>query len=103
MAFLPLDGPSLQGQQDVTDSVVFRVRVGSSELDQRKVVTIQPLDGLIWVYFGDNSTVPSAATVKASGFTQPRGSIRSYEASTSQEIYVVSDTGTVDIRFAERA
>lgn len=103
MAFLPLDGPSLQGQQNVTDSTVFRVRVGSTELEERKVVTIQPLDGLIWVYFGDNSTTPSAANVKDLGFSQPRGSIRTYEASASQEIYVVSETGTVDVRFVERA
>lgn len=101
--FLPLDGPSLQDQESVTDSVVFRVRVGSSELSERDVVTIMPIDGKIWVFFGDNVNVPSAAEVKSKGFLQPKGSMRSYEASSSQEIYIVADDGTVDVRYAERS
>lgn len=99
---LRLDGPTLQEQQDVTASVVFRVRVGSSEFSERDLVTIYPLDGLIWVFFGDGVNVPSAATVKGKGFPQPKGSLRSYEAADTQHIYIVADTGTVDVRYAER-
>lgn len=99
---LPLDGPSLQGQQSVTDSTVFRVRVGSQEFKERDVVSLQPLDGKIWLFFGDGSTVPTAATVKSQGFPIPKGSYRSIEASDTQELYIVADSGTVDVRYAER-
>jgi hypothetical protein len=102
MAFLPLDGPSLQDQQNVADNSVFRVRVGSSELEERDVVSIMPLDGDIWVFFGDGATVPSASDVKNKGFPQFEGSMRTYEAASTQEIYIVADSGTVDVRFAER-
>jgi hypothetical protein len=101
--FQPLNGPSLQDNVAVTDSVVFRVKSGGSELAERNVVTIYPLDGSIWVFFGDGTNTPSAANVKSKGFFHPIGSLRSYEAATTQEIYIVADTGTVDVRFAERA
>lgn len=99
---LRLDGPSLQAQQNVTSTTVFRVRVGTSEFSERDLVTICPLDGDIWIYFGDNVTVPSAAQVKAAGFPHPKRSLRSYEAADTQEIYIVADIGTVDVRYAER-
>lgn len=101
--FLPLDGPSLQSQENVSDSTIFRVKVDTNELYSRAVVTILPLDGKIWVYFGDGSTVPTAQNVKDNGFPQFKMSLRSYEASESQEIYIVADDGTVDVRFAERS
>lgn len=102
MAFLPLDGPTLQDQQNVTDSTVFRVRVGSEEFTDRDVVTILPVDGKIWVFFGNGIDVPSAADVKSKGFPQPKNSMRTYEAANTQEIYIVADDGTVDVRYAER-
>jgi hypothetical protein len=102
MSFQPLDGPSLQEQQNVTDSTVFRVKVDTTEFKDRDVVTIIPIDGKIWVFFGDGITIPNAATVKAKGFPQAKGSLRTYEASGTQEIYIVADTGTVDVRYAER-
>jgi hypothetical protein len=97
-----LDGPTLQSQQSVSDSTVFRVKVGADEFKDRDVVTIFPVDGDIWVFFGDNINVPSATDVKNTGFPQPQGSLRTYEASGSQEIYIVADSGTVDVRYAER-
>jgi hypothetical protein len=100
--YFRLDGPTLQDQENVTSTTVFRVKVGTSEFQERDVVTIFPVDGLIWVFFGDNVTVPTAANVKAKGFPQPKGSLRTYEAASSQEIYIVADTGTVDVRYAER-
>lgn len=102
MSFSPLDGPSLQDQANVTDSVVFRVKSGSSEMEGRSVVTILPMDGMVWVFFGDGVNVPSAANVKAKGFPHYKSSLRTYEASESQEMYIVADTGTVDVRYAER-
>lgn len=104
MPFQALDGPATQGQQNVTDASVFEVKAGGSALDGRNIVTIMPLDGKIWVYFGDDSVAaPNAATVKSDGFPHFKNSLRSYEAGELQPIYIVSDTGTVDVRFAERA
>jgi hypothetical protein len=101
--FQPLDGPAAQGQQNVSDSVVFEVRKNATALSERDVVTIYPIDGQIWVYFGDDTaSAPNAATVKAEGFPQYRDQEKTYEAGPAQPIYIVADTGTVDVRYAER-
>ncbi len=101
--FQPLDGPATQGQENVTDSVVFEVKKDASALSEREVVTIYPIDGQIWVYFGDDqASAPSAATVKSDGFPQYKDSMRSYEAGPDQPLYIVAETGTVDVRYAER-
>lgn len=100
--YLPLDGPSLQDRVSVTDSTVFRVKVGSSEFEDRDVVCIQPLDGLIWLYFGDGTNTPNATTVKDKGFPIPKNSFRSFEAGNTQQIFIVADSGTVSVTFAER-
>jgi hypothetical protein len=100
--FQPLDGPSLQDAANVTSTTVFRVKVGASEMPERSIVTILPINGLIWVFFGDGFNTPSAADVKNKGFPHPKNSLRSYEAGTSQPIFIVADTGTVNVRFAER-
>lgn len=103
MAFEELNGPSKQFSVSLTNSTVIEVKDGSSPLSERKVVTIMPLDGKIWVYFGDGTNVPNSTTVKTDGFPQFKNTKESYEASDSQELYIVSDSGTVDVRIAERA
>jgi hypothetical protein len=100
--FKPLDGPSFQASVSVTDSTVFRVRVGSTEFKGRQVITILPTDGKIWVYFGDEVNTPTAATVKSDGFPHFKNSLRTYEATDTQQVFIVADTGTVDVRFVER-
>jgi len=100
--FQPLNGPSLQDSVALTDNTVFRVKVGATEMAERDVVSIYPVDGDIWIFFGDGINVPTAANVKGKGFPQPVGSLRTYEATDTQEIYIVADSGTVDVRFAER-
>lgn len=101
--FKPLDGPATQGQQNVTASVVFEVKKNAQALAERQVVTLYPIDGQIWVYFGDDqASIPNAATVKAEGFPQYKDSMRSYEAGADQPMYIVADTGTVDVRYSER-
>lgn len=101
--YLPLDGPSKQFSISLTDSTVIKVENGGSPLESRKIITILPTDGKIWIYFGDNSTTPNAATVKSDGFPHFKNALHSYEASDTQEIYIVSDTGNVDVRVSERA
>jgi hypothetical protein len=99
----PLNGPSLQDSVVLTDTTVFLVKVGATELSERNVVTIYPVDGDIWVFFGDGINTPSASDVKNKGFPHRKDLLRSYEATDTQNIYIVSDSGTVDVRFAERA
>lgn len=100
--YIRLDGPSKQGQQNVTSAAVFRVKLGTTEFSDREVVTIYPIDGKIWVFFADEGVVPTASDVKSKGFPQPKNSMRTYEATYTQLIYIIADTGTVDVRYAER-
>jgi len=100
----PLDGPSLQYKVSVTTGVVRKIEqvIGNGALEDRKVITIQPLDGRIQVYFGDQ-TAPTAGVVSSDGFVQYKRSIQSYEASASQDVYIVASSGTVDVVISERA
>lgn len=101
--FLPLDGPSAQGSISVTNAAVQELKVNVSPLEDRKVIEIQPLDGNIYYYYGDGSSTPNAATVSADGFLLRKERVKVIEASASQPIFIVASTGTVDVRFAERA
>lgn len=89
---LPLDGPSVQAQISVSTSEV-ELRVGSSALAERKVITIQPVNGNIRVIFESGKP----------GFYAFRGGIYSFEASASQPVYARTDSGTVNVIIAERA
>lgn len=100
--FQLLDGPSTQDRVSVTTSVVKELKVGASALSDRQVITIQPVDGNIWVYFG-SGTVPSAATVSTKGFKHVKMSKESYEAGEKQSLYIVAESGTVNVTFVERA
>lgn len=101
--FEPLDGPSKQLKVTVTTSVVVEVRVGASALEDRKVITLQPLDGDIKVYFGDGIDVPSAATVAANGMDHYKKAKETYEAGDKQKVYIVAASGTVNTVIVERA
>lgn len=98
----PLDGPSKSDNVNVGAVTPVEVKKGATAFEDRKVVTIQP-DGLLYVYLSDDNETPSAATITASGFKHYKGALRSYEASASQAVWVISDTGTINIRFSERA
>lgn len=93
--YLPLDGPSLNGALSVTDTSV-ELKVGATRLEERTVVTIQPLDGNI--YFGFSNSVTSA-----NGTLVYKGQFFAFEAGDQEEVWLVADTGvTVDVRIAER-
>lgn len=100
--YQPLDGPSLQDRIAVTTSIVVELKVGSVALAERQVITIQPLDGHIWIYFG-NGITPSAATVLSKGLKHIKMAKESYEAGETQQVFIVSDSGTVNVTFVERA
>lgn len=100
--YLLLDGPSAQGSITANTTTAQEFKVGASALDERKVIEIQPIDGNIYIYFGDGST-PSAATVVNNGFLLRKERTRILEAGPAQQVFAVAVTGTVDVRFAERA
>lgn len=102
--FLPLDGPSVQTKASVTTAAVTTVKVGASVLDERKSVILQPIDGDIYIYFGDNTvSAPSAATVIANGLIQYSRTKEGYEASNLQPLYIVAVTATTNVVIVERA
>jgi hypothetical protein len=103
MKFSPLDGPSAQGTITVDTITVKEVKIGANALDERKVITLQPIDGKIRVFFGDGVTVPNAATVAVDGFLHFKSAKDSYEATNSQAVYILAEAGTVDVKVAERA
>jgi hypothetical protein len=100
---LPLDGPSIQGSISVTTASVQEIKVGLNPLEERKVISIQPKDGRVYVYFGNGVTVPSAATVAADGFIVFNNALQSYEASSAQRVYIRAVAGTVNVAIVERA
>lgn len=99
---LPLDGPSKQFVIAVTDATVQEVKAGASAFAERKVITLQG-DGKFYVYFADEGETPSAVDVSTKGFIQYKNAKESYEAAGSQAVYILAETGTVNVRGAERA
>ena len=92
--FIPLDGPGVQGALTVTDTAQ-ELKVGASPLDQRAVVTIQPLDGD--VYFGYDNSVTSLTGTKVY-----KGQYFPLEAGDSLSVYLVAETGdSIDVRITE--
>lgn len=92
MALFPLDGPSVQNQITFTTTPA-EVKVGASTYSERKVVTIQPVDGTLRLTFQSGQP----------GFYLYQGGFYSFEASDSQLIYAYTDSGSVNAIVAERA
>ena len=90
---LNLDGPATYGALSVTPTP-SEVKVEASALEERRVITIQPVDGAVW--FGYNSSVTSSTGTKIY-----KGQIYALEATDNLTVYVVADSGTVDVRITE--
>jgi len=90
---LPLDGPAIYAALAVTTTPA-EVKVGGSAASERKVITIQPLDGVI--YYGYDNTVSSITGTKLF-----KGQTLRIEAGEQLPVWVVADTGTVDTRITE--
>lgn len=100
----PLDGPSSQTTLTVNTSTVQEAKVGGSALESRKVVTLQPTSGKIYVYFGDDTaSAPNAATVIANGLVIFKNAKESFEAGQKQPVYILAVTGSVTVKVVERA
>jgi len=98
----PLDGPSLQGVLSVGTGAVVEAKVGASAYTDRQVITIQP-SGKLYVFFADDGSPPSVSDVNTKGFIHFKDSKETYEAGAKQKIYLLSDSGTITVRVAERA
>lgn len=98
----PIDGPSKTFNLTVTTSSPIEAKAGAFAFLERKVITLQG-DGKFYVYFADEDETPLAIDVTTKGFIQYKNSLQTYEATGSQAIYILAETGTVDVRGAERA
>ncbi len=93
--YLPLDGPSEHAALSITDTA-SELKVGASRKEERTIVTIQPLDGVI--YFGFSNSVTSSTGTKVF-----KGQYFSLEAGELEEVWLVAESGeTVDVRISER-
>ena len=93
--YLPLDGPSQNAALSVTDTPV-ELKVGASVLDERTIVTIQPLDGV--VYFGFSNSVSESTGTKIF-----KNQYFSLEAGDQEQVWLVAESvETIDVRIAER-
>lgn len=88
-----IDGPNLYANLAVTTTPV-EVKVGASALEDRLAVLIQPQDGFI--YMGYNSSVSSATGIKIF-----KGQLFALEAGSRVTVYIVSGSGTVNVRIQE--
>jgi hypothetical protein len=91
--YQPLDGPAVYGALSVTTTPV-ELKVGASPVSERKVISFQPTDGV--VYYGYDSSVSSTTGTKI--FSHQLIII---EASEQLAVYLVSETGTVNVRITE--
>lgn len=93
MAYQPLNGPALYGALSVTTTPI-EVKVGGSRFSDRAAISIQPLDGDLYIGY-DNGVSPSTGTKIFNG------QIFILECGPLFEVWIRSVTGTVDTRIAE--
>ena len=92
MSFSPLDGPSVQGILTVT-TVEIPLRVGLTNLDDREVITVQPVDGQVYITF----------VTGIEGFLVYKNQLVTFEATNTQDIFIKAVAGTVHVKIAERS
>jgi hypothetical protein len=91
MSYLMVDGPAVQGSLNV--SVEVEAKVGASVLAERKIITIQPIDGKIYASFQSG----------VEGFLIYKSQIVSFEISDLLPLYIKAVIGTVAVKICERA
>lgn len=93
--FIPLDGPTVEDSISVGTTAV-ELKVGASAFEERKVITFQPQGGRIRYGFTNGITT-------SEGFIAFNNQVITLEAAGSQSVWVIAESGTVDVYFAERA
>lgn len=95
MAFIPLNGPSVEAEISVTTTVV-ELKVGTTAYEERQVVTFEAQDGKVrWGF--------TNAITSTKGFIAYKNQIVTIEATETQPVYIVAETGTVKVYLAERS
>lgn len=90
----PLDGPAVYKAISVTDTAQ-EVKVGANPLEERKVITIQPTDGIVYYGYSNSVTAANGTKIYKNQWLQ-------LEAADTLLIYLIADTGvTVDVRITE--
>lgn len=84
---LPLDGPADSTSKNISASE--EVKVGASALDERKMISVQPLDGNVFLSYASPAT-SSNAFLKVF-----QGQFVELERGTLLPVYIVAETGTV--------
>lgn len=88
------DGPGTNTSLSVTDAASVEVKVGAEAQPERKIVIIQPQNGR--VYWGYSNSVSSS-----NGFLISKKQTIVIEATTMLPVYIIAESGTVDVRIAE--
>jgi hypothetical protein len=91
--YRPLDGPAVYGALSVTTTPV-EVKVGGSRVSDRTAITIQPTDGDIYIGY-DN------AVTNLTGSIIFKNQLFILECGPLFEVWIRSNTGTVNVRIAE--
>lgn len=101
--YQPVDGPAIQGVLSVGTGAVVEAKVGASIFEDRKVITVQPTNGKIYVLFANDGETPTTTDLSTKGFIHFKDAKESYEVGQKQRVYFLSLSGTVSVRLAERA
>ena len=93
MSLLPLDGPAVQDSLTATGTYA-EIKIGASPYDERKAITLQPLEGKLYVTFETGKP----------GFLLFKYQIMTFEASSTQPLYFKTVSGSSEaVIVAERA
>jgi len=97
-----LDGPAKQGSLTVTNTAVQELKVDAQTFKGRSVITLRA-DQKVLLYFGDDSGVaPDVATVAADGILIFKNEFITIEAGNLQNVYILAESTTAEVKFAER-
>lgn len=94
MGYDQINGPSYYGAISVSTTPTL-LKVGASVYSERIEVSFQPLDGDI--YYGFDSSVSYTTGTKVF-----RYQLITLESGPLETIYLVTESGTVDVRITER-
>lgn len=90
---LSLDGPAVSSSQSISTSV--EVKVGGTALDERKMISVQPLDGNVFLSYNTPAT-------SANGFMKIfQGQYVEVERGNTLPVYIIAETGTVETLIGE--
>jgi hypothetical protein len=91
----PLDGPAVSSSVAVSSAV--EIKVGSTVLDERKMLSVQPTDGNIYLSY------EAAASASNAFLIVFEGQYIELERGALLPVYMVAESGTVNVLVGEIA